>query len=120
MRLRQIEIFNAVYDSGSISNAARNLNVAQPTVSKILKHTEDQLGFLLFQRIKGRLVATSEANVLYKETCIIYRQINKLLSTAENLKNPEKATKEQAKEFLPSERIAQSAKCTQPLPLPMK
>lgn len=89
MRLRQIEIFNEVYLNGSISGAARVLNVAQPTVSKILKHTEDQLGFLLFQRNKGRLVATSEANVLYKETKSIYRQIAKLNNTVDNLKNPD-------------------------------
>jgi len=89
MKLRQIEIFNAIFTSGTISSAARDLNVAQPTVSKILKHTEDQLGFLLFQRSRGRLVATSEANVLYKETSGIYRQINKLKNTVENLKNPE-------------------------------
>ncbi len=88
MKLRQIEIFNAVYSCGSISGAARTLNVAQPTVSKILMHAEDQLGFLLFRRVKGRLVATSEANILYKETEAIYKQVRKLKSTAENLKNP--------------------------------
>ena len=88
MNLRQIEIFNAAYATGSVSRAARSLNVAQPTVSKILKHSEDQLGFLLFQRIKGRLVATSEANILYKETEIIYRQVDKLKITAKNLTNP--------------------------------
>lgn len=88
MKLRQIEIFNAVYSCGSISGAARMLNVAQPTVSKILKHSEDQLGFLLFRRIKGRLVATSEANILIPETEAIYKQISKLKLTAENLKNP--------------------------------
>lgn len=89
MNLRQIEIFNAVYQTGSISEAARELNVAQPTVSKILKHAEDQLGFLLFRRARGRLVATSEANILFKETIPINVQIAKLKSTAENLKNPE-------------------------------
>lgn len=89
MKLRQIEIFNEVYTNGTISGAARSLNVAQPTVSKILKHTEDQLGFLLFQRSKGRLVATSEANVLYKETKSIYRQIARLKNTVDNLKNPD-------------------------------
>lgn len=89
MRLRQIEIFNEVYANGSISGAARALNVAQPTVSKILKHTEDQLGFLLFQRNKGRLIATSEANVLYKETEGIYRQIARLNNTVDTLKNPD-------------------------------
>ncbi len=88
MNLRQIEIFNAVYTCGSISEAARHLNVAQPTVSKILKHAEDQLGFLLFRRVRSRLIATSEANILNKETEAIYRQIAKLKATAENLKNP--------------------------------
>lgn len=89
MNLRQIEIFNAVYSCGSISEAARRLNVAQPTVSKILKHAEDQLGFLLFRRVRGRLIATSEANILFKETIPINVQIAKLKNTAENLKNPE-------------------------------
>ena len=88
MNLRQIEIFNAVYACGSISDAARFLNVAQPTVSKVLKHAEDQLGFLLFRRVRGRRVATSEAKILYKETEAIYRQIGKLKASAENLKNP--------------------------------
>lgn len=89
MNLRQIEIFNAVYATGSISEAASMLNIAQPTASKILKHAEDQLGFLLFRRVRGRLVATSEANILYKETEVIYKKVARLKQTAESLKNPE-------------------------------
>ncbi|MCC3862578.1 LysR family transcriptional regulator [Pseudemcibacter aquimaris] len=89
MNLRQIEIFNAVYEMGSISEAAKVLGIAQPTASKILKHAEDGLGFLLFRRVRGRLVATSEANILYKETEGIYKRIARLKQTAENLKNPE-------------------------------
>lgn len=89
MNLRQIEIFNAVYTCGSISEAATTLNIAQPTASKILKHAEDQLGFLLFRRVRGRLIATSEANILYKETEAIYKKIARLKHTANSLKNPE-------------------------------
>lgn len=88
MNLRQIEIFNAVYECGSISEAAATLNIAQPTASKILKHAEDVLGFLLFRRVRGRLVATSEANILYNETEAIYKRVARLKRTAENLKNP--------------------------------
>lgn len=88
MNLRQIEIFNAVYESGSISEAAKALNIAQPTASKILKHAEDGLGFLLFRRVRGRLVATSEAKILFKETSHIYGHVARLKQTAENLKNP--------------------------------
>ena len=50
MRLRQIEIFYAVYSAGSISKAAELLGVSQPAVSKVLRHTEDSLGFPLFER----------------------------------------------------------------------
>jgi len=89
MNLRQIEIFNAVYTCGSISEAAKRLNIAQPTASKILKHAEDMLGFLLFHRVKGKLVATSEANILFKETDHIYKHVARLKSTAENLRSPE-------------------------------
>ncbi|MBT8142476.1 MAG: LysR family transcriptional regulator [Gammaproteobacteria bacterium] len=52
MRLRHIEVFHAVYLTGSVSGGARALNVSQPTVSKVLKHAEDQLGFKLFHRSK--------------------------------------------------------------------
>ncbi len=78
MRLRHIEIFHAVYLSGSVSGAARSLNVSQPTVSKILKHAEDQLGFLLFQREKGRLFPTEKADLLYQQVLPLYEQLNEL------------------------------------------
>ena len=56
MRLRHIEVFNAVMLTGSVSAAARLINVTQPAVSRILAHAELQLGFALFHRLKGRLV----------------------------------------------------------------
>jgi len=33
MNLRHIEIFHAVYVNGSVSGAARTLNISQPSVS---------------------------------------------------------------------------------------
>jgi DNA-binding transcriptional LysR family regulator len=56
MRLRHIEIFHAVYTTGSITNAAKLLYVSQPSVSKVLAHAELQLGFQLFKRAKGKLI----------------------------------------------------------------
>lgn len=89
MRLRHIEIFNAVYTAGSISSAAKLLNITQPTASKVLKHAEDQLGFLLFKRIRGKLIPTSEAKILFLETNEIDKKIYSLKKTALNLRNPE-------------------------------
>ncbi len=90
MRLRHIEIFNAVYAVGSVSGAARYLNISQPTASKILKHAEDRIGFKLFRRIKGQLIPTEEANVLYEETRRITDQVTHLQKMARNLNDAKK------------------------------
>ncbi|MEE3197511.1 MAG: LysR family transcriptional regulator, partial [Pseudomonadota bacterium] len=68
MRPRQIEVFNAVYSSGSVTRAAKILNVSQPSVSKVLAHAEQQLGYLLFERINRRLIPTPEAHVLFSHS----------------------------------------------------
>ena len=86
MQMKQIEVFHAVYSTGSVSNAAKFLNVSQPAVSKTLQRAEDQLGFLLFKRVKGKLIATDEAHVLFDEVSRVYQQIISLQKKARNLK----------------------------------
>ena len=71
MRTRHIEVFNSVYKTGSVTAAAKLLNVSQPSVSKVLAHAEQQLGFRLFERIKMKLVPTPEANILFKHTSVM-------------------------------------------------
>ena len=87
MRLRQIEVFHAVYANGSISAAARSLNVSQPAVSKVLRHTETQLGLRLFDLVRGRLVPTDEAHALFREVDEVFARISSLQITANNLRN---------------------------------
>lgn len=87
MRLRQIEVFYHVYKNGSISRAAQELAVAQPSVSKVLRHLEDVLGFDLFRRERGRLVATEAASELFEEVSRIYDMIGQLRRTAVNIRN---------------------------------
>lgn len=85
MRLRHIEVFHAVYTSGSITGAARILNVSQPSVSKVLAHAEQQLGFLLFDRQKGKIVPTREAERLFVHVNEAYRNIAELRRVSKNL-----------------------------------
>ena len=68
LRLRSLELFRAVMVTGSVSAAARLLQLSQPGASKALRHLEDQLGFPLFDRSGGRLVPTPEAAQLHQET----------------------------------------------------
>jgi DNA-binding transcriptional LysR family regulator len=86
MNLRHIEVFREVYLAGSVSGAARALNVSQPSVSKVLRHAEDRLGFELFRRVSGRLAPTDEAHALFREVDEIYGRIGSLQQTALNLK----------------------------------
>ncbi len=86
MRFRQIEVFHAIYVSGSITGASRVLHVSQPSVSKTLQHTETQLGFALFRRLKGRLVPTEEANLLFREVDDVYQRVGSLKVTVKNIR----------------------------------
>jgi DNA-binding transcriptional LysR family regulator len=67
MNYRQLEVFRAVMQTGSVTAAARTLHLTQPAVTKILQHAEDQLRFRLFDRVKGRLVPTPEALALFPD-----------------------------------------------------
>ena len=87
MRLRHIEVFHAVYVTGSVSGGARALNVSQPTVSKVLKHAEDQLGFELFDRISGRLIPSEKGVKLFEKIEPLFEQLNELTRFTNVLKN---------------------------------
>ncbi len=86
MRLRQIEVFRAVMMTGSASAAARWLNVSQPVVSRVIQHTEAQLGFALFERIGGRLSPTPEAGALFAQVKRAYGEIERVDALAANLR----------------------------------
>lgn len=86
MNLRHIEVFHAVYQSGSVSAAARALNVSQPSVSKVLRHAESRIGFPLFKVVRGRLVATEEAHILFHEARELYARVQSLQETTKNLR----------------------------------
>lgn len=86
MRLRHIEVFNAVMLTGSVSAAARLINVTQPAVSRILSHAELQLGFALFHRHKGRLVPTREAQTLFPHIERLFTQLDEVQRLAGSLR----------------------------------
>lgn len=86
MNLRHIEIFHAVYVNGSVSGAARSLNISQPSVSKTLRHAESLLGFPLFQRGSGRLVPTEDAHILFVEVREIQDRVYALREAGRNLR----------------------------------
>jgi DNA-binding transcriptional LysR family regulator len=89
MRLKQIEVFNAVMLTGSVSAAARLLHVSQPAVTQTLQHAQLQLGFALFTRQRNRLVPTREALALYPEVQRLMSQLEAVRRLAGALRRGE-------------------------------
>ncbi|GHC14501.1 transcriptional regulator [Kushneria pakistanensis] len=76
MKLRHIEIFHALISCGSVSAAARHLNVSQPSVTRTLAHAESVLGVSLFKRHPRGLTPTPEALRLWPAIETAVRQLN--------------------------------------------
>jgi DNA-binding transcriptional LysR family regulator len=70
-----MEVFHAIMRTGSVTGAARALNVTQPAVSAVLKHCESQLKMKLFARVSGRLQPTAEALAIFPEVAAIFGRI---------------------------------------------
>lgn len=87
LSLRQLEVFHAVMETGTVTAAAQSLHISQPTVSTILRRMEDQLRFPLFRTNRGRLVPTNEARILYESLERSFEQIQSISSTIETLRH---------------------------------
>lgn len=87
MNARQIEVFHAIMRLGTLTGAAQALNVSQPALSQLLLHAEEQLGFKLFRRLRGRLVPTPEAHMLFPEAERLHRDLESFRRFAGDLRN---------------------------------
>lgn len=86
LTLRQIEIVRAMMITGSITGAARFLNVAQPGVSRALKHIEAGLGISLFIKHGGRLVPAPEAQDIFFQVQEVYDKLKHFNFAMEQLR----------------------------------
>ena len=82
---RHIEVFYHIYNEGSLTRAAKVLNVSQPLVSKTLAYAEHKLKLKLFVRHARRLSPTPEADILFKHAADVNQQISKFNNIAQNL-----------------------------------
>jgi DNA-binding transcriptional LysR family regulator len=84
---RQIETFVAVMKAGTISRAAELLGVTQPGVSRTIADLETSIGFLLFDRVRNRIVPTPEGRLLYDEVAAAFRGMDKIRSAAARIRD---------------------------------
>ncbi len=90
LNVRHLAVFRAVMQAGTVSGAARMLNVSQPAITKSLQLLEAQLKLTLFERIKGRLLPTPDSDVLMPEIERLFSTLNTVEQAAEEVRHGQK------------------------------
>ncbi|HWH82119.1 MAG TPA: LysR family transcriptional regulator [Burkholderiaceae bacterium] len=66
MEFRQLQYFVCLYEEGSVTRAARRLNIVQPALSMQIAKLEDEVGELLFVRSPQGMRPTPRGRDLYR------------------------------------------------------
>jgi len=80
MQLHQLKYFVSVVDTGSVTKAAEQCFISQPSISQQLTKLEDNIGKKLFSRVKGKMILTDPGKILYE-------QARKILTSVEDTRH---------------------------------
>jgi len=69
----------------SITQAADNLFMAQPNLSKVIKELEESLGFVIFERTSKGAIPTKQGTILLSYARNILNQVDHIESISKNL-----------------------------------
>lgn len=75
MELRQLQYFTRLYEEGSVTRAAKRLNIVQPALSMQIAKLEDEFGESLFVRTPKGMVPTDAAHRAYELFVPIIRDL---------------------------------------------
>ncbi|SOY79525.1 LysR family transcriptional regulator [Cupriavidus taiwanensis] len=75
MDLKQIQYFIALFEDGSVTRAAKRLNIVQPALSMQIARLEEEFGQKLFDRIPHGMVPTAAGRMMYRLFLPIVRDI---------------------------------------------
>lgn len=81
----QLMMFQTIAQEGSITAAARKLEIAPPSVSQALKMLEEQLGLPLFTRTTRRIELTEAGQLLYERTLASMSELNLAVESVSDL-----------------------------------
>lgn len=71
MDLKQLLYFKTVVEEGTISAAAKKLNLSQPPLSQQIKQLESELGVTLMERGARKITLNEAGRVLYEKACTL-------------------------------------------------
>ena len=85
MELRRLRYFIVVAEERSFNAAARKLRMAQPPLSNQIKHLEQELGVLLFERTNRGVQVTEAGELLLEEARRIFVQMDQTVQVIQRV-----------------------------------
>jgi DNA-binding transcriptional LysR family regulator len=89
---RGLQAFRHTVLTGSVTGAATVLGRTQPAVSRLLKELEADLGFALFERVKGRMVPTPERRLFFDELRRAFAGFERIAAVAAEIRQGRRGT----------------------------
>jgi DNA-binding transcriptional LysR family regulator len=87
VKIRQLEAFRAVMLYQTVTLASEMLHISQPATTRLLADLESSLRFKLFDRVKGRLNPTVEAQALYEEVQRSLAGVDRIARVADEIRD---------------------------------
>lgn len=84
---RQIDAFQTLITSGTVTKSADLLGISQPAVSRLISDLEKSAGFKLFHRLGRKLEPTLEARLLAEEVAQSMAGLKRIEQAAQNIRD---------------------------------
>jgi DNA-binding transcriptional LysR family regulator len=85
MDFKQIQYFLCLFEEGSVTRAAKRLNIVQPALSMQLSRMEHEIGHKLFERKAKGIVATAAGRFLHAQFVPIMKDVAEAMAKAASL-----------------------------------
>lgn len=78
LEMKQIQYFVMCVKTGSFSKAAEALYTTQPSVSRVIKSMEDEIGVILFERYPKGIALTEAGEKVYRHAAAVLENLQKI------------------------------------------
>ncbi|AWT49092.1 LysR family transcriptional regulator [Psychrobacter sp. YP14] len=88
MQLKRLTAFHSVARLKSFSEAVSQTQLSQPTLSRLIKQLEDDLGVILIDRYHRPLQLTEAGRFFYEKIDIILKELDSTISLTQKIAHP--------------------------------
>ena len=88
MNMQQLQYLVEIERTCSISQAAANLYIGQPNLSRVLRDVEESVGFQIFERTRRGAVPTEKGHTFLQHARNILRELEFMENLGPNCSQP--------------------------------